>query len=154
MKNTPKSVREAVDPDASGQNRNLKDSFNVWIREGTAVQKRWRLWLSLTGCLCLILAGGAAALLCWSHPLPHDSADPLPCMESNKPAMQSDTGSMRLIEGRRIRALSKCPIPLLHSAVMGMSLASSFDWSTSVFFWPQERPRLFTSVPYPAVLRL
>jgi hypothetical protein len=117
--------------------------------------RRWRRSrLTFMWCLWIILAGGAAALACESHPVTHHGAHPLLCLDSNHPAVQNTDGSLLLVDGRKVRSPSKTLIAVVHPAVLGTHATLSLDAPAREFSWPQEGILPFTPTSFQPVLRL
>lgn len=112
--------------------------LRVFHEEGGKSVHRWRRsWLTLSVCLWIIFAGGAAAFACVSHPATDNGAHPLLCMDSRNAVMPDDHGSTLLAEGRRLRSPSKMHMSTVHPAALGLHCASILDAPAHRLSWPQ-----------------
>lgn len=85
--------------------------------------RQWRrYWLTLTCSLWLIVAGGAAAFACMSHPTAQAGAPPLLCLDLNAPATLNDRGPVLLADGRKLRLPHPFLTPVMHLATISTRL--------------------------------
>jgi hypothetical protein len=117
--------------------------------------RRWhRSWLTVTWSLWILVAGGAAALACLHHPVIHDDAHLLLCIDSSNPAVQDESGFRLLAEARKARSMSKFPALVVLSTALGMRSASLRDFPGYELSWLQEGISPFTPASCQRVLRL
>ena len=85
--------------------------------------------LLLTGSLCILLVGMAAALACAGHPEAHDMAHPALCIDSNTPAALTDGTPLLVASGGPLRLPTRLLAPVVPPATASAHLALSLGFS-------------------------
>lgn len=135
----------SFDLDASVRHRYVGNSMHLRKHEGMSVRRWRRSWFTFTWILWIILAGGAAALACTSHPATHVGPHPLLCIDPSNPAVQGESRSVLLAEGRKGRSPSKFLSPVVHLAALGFPFSAVLAWLT------HESSRVLRSVSLPTL---
>jgi hypothetical protein len=148
------SMVVGFDVNSSVEGRYVKEAFSHVEIRGTSVQRWRRSWLTLIWCLWIIFAGGAAALVCMSHPATHNGAHPLLCLDASNPVAQTTDGSPLLVGGRKLRSPFKTLIAVAHSAALGTHSTLILDVPAQEFSWPREGILPSTPISFQPVLRL
>jgi hypothetical protein len=118
------------------------------------VRKWRRSWLTLICSLWIILGGGAAALVCVSHPATHLGPHPVLCIDPSNPAVQGDSSSVLLVEGRKLRSPSKILTAVVHPMALGTCMASILARPAYALSWSREGISSLTPASFQPVLRL
>jgi hypothetical protein len=118
------------------------------------VQRRRQSWFIITSSLWIILAGGASALACMSHPAARAGAHPLPCMDPDNPVVQGNNNPTFLAEGRRLRSPCKFLSLVTHPAALGIHFTSILYLPGHELFWAPESISSPPPTSFQPVLRL
>jgi hypothetical protein len=119
--------------------------------------QRWsRRSFMFIGCICLVLAGAAAAFACMSHATLHPVAYPHPllCLDASTPVEHNDGGPTLATEGRKVRSPARLPMTVGYPANIAVQPSSSLHLPSQGVSWTYASTQVPASVSLRPNLRL